>query len=75
MGTFTAFFDLSFGLGAVSLGAVAAAFGYRGVFITGALVAAGGLALFMLTIGRDGRSAVASSGERSVPAADLPEQE
>jgi MFS family permease len=34
MGTFTAFFDLSFGGGAIVLGAVASAVGYRGGFLT-----------------------------------------
>ncbi len=34
MGTFTAFFDLSFGGGAIVLGAVANAVGYRGGFLT-----------------------------------------
>ena len=34
MGTFTAFFDLSFGGGAIALGAVASAVGYRGGFLT-----------------------------------------
>lgn len=43
--TFTAFFDLSFGLGAVSAGAFAALLGYRGSFIASAVVALGGLAL------------------------------
>ena len=40
VGTFTAFFDLSFGLGALSLGGVAALLGYRGLFITAAFVSA-----------------------------------
>ena len=34
LGTFTAFFDLSFGGGAIVLGAVASAVGYRGGFLT-----------------------------------------
>jgi MFS family permease len=45
VGTFTAFFDLSFGLGALSLGAVAALLGYRGLFLTAATVSAGGIVL------------------------------
>lgn len=39
MGTFTAFFDLSFGGGAIVLGAVANAVGYRGGFLTAMSVA------------------------------------
>jgi MFS family permease len=39
MGTFTAFFDLSFGGGAIVLGAVASAVGYRGGFLTAMVVA------------------------------------
>jgi MFS family permease len=58
VGTFTAFFDLSFGLGALSLGAVAAVFGYRGAFIGGALVAAFGLGL-LRTYARRNRRAIA----------------
>jgi MFS family permease len=45
VGTFTAFFDLGFGVGAAALGGVAALFGYRGAFLAGALVGAAGLAL------------------------------
>lgn len=45
VGTFTAFFDLAFGLGAVSLGAVASVFGYAGTFRVASFVALGGLGL------------------------------
>ncbi len=45
VGTFTAFLDLSFGLGALSVGAVASAFGYRGAFAASGVVALAGLAL------------------------------
>jgi MFS family permease len=48
VGTFTAFFDLAYGLGAVSLGAVAAGLGYRGAFATGSAVAGAGLALLLV---------------------------
>jgi MFS family permease len=47
VGTFTAFFDLAFGLGAVTLGGVAAALGYQGTFLAAALVAVGGLAVLL----------------------------
>jgi len=47
IGTFTAFFDLSFGVGAVSAGAIADAVGYRGAFVAAAGVALAGLALLL----------------------------
>jgi MFS family permease len=47
IGTFTAFIDLGFGLGPVVLGVVAAGVGYRGTFLTGAVVAAAGLVLLL----------------------------
>lgn len=53
VGTFTAFFDLAFGLGAVTLGAVASTFGYEGAFRVAALVALGGLGLLYLYAHRD----------------------
>ena len=52
IGTFTAFFDLSFGVGAVSAGAIADAVGYRGAFVASAFVAIGGLIL-LLTAARN----------------------
>ncbi|HEX2296107.1 MAG TPA: MFS transporter [Actinomycetota bacterium] len=64
VGTFTAFFDLAFGLGAVSLGGVAAAFGYAGSFRVASLVALGGLGLLYLYARRDAL--------RAAPAADVP---
>ncbi|MDQ4148843.1 MAG: MFS transporter [Actinomycetota bacterium] len=48
IGTFTAFLDLSFGLGPVVLGVIAHRFGYPAVFLASSLVAGAGLALFLL---------------------------
>ena len=48
IGTFTAFLDLSFGIGPVGLGLVAHSFGYPAVFLASSLVAAGGMALFIM---------------------------
>ncbi|MBW3595001.1 MAG: MFS transporter, partial [Actinobacteria bacterium] len=47
IGTFTAFFDLSFGVGAVSAGAIADAIGYRGAFVAASGVALAGLVLLL----------------------------
>lgn len=51
VGTFTAFFDLAYGVGAATLGGVAEAVGLRGTFATAAVVALVGLGL----ISRDPR--------------------
>lgn len=53
VGTFTAFFDLAFGAGALSLGAVAAVLGYRGLFFTAALVALTGMLLLHFYVFRE----------------------
>jgi MFS family permease len=45
VGTFTAFVEVSFGLGPVLLGFVAAGFGFRGAFLAGGVVALCGLLL------------------------------
>jgi len=45
VGTQTAFVDIAFGVGSVSLGAIAHAIGYRGTFAVSAAVAAAGLVL------------------------------
>jgi MFS family permease len=67
VGTFTAFFDLSFGLGAVSLGAISSAFGYSGLFISAAGIAAAGMLLLSTNGGRElggfGRERVEESCE------------
>lgn len=50
--TFTAFFDASFGLGALSAGAVSAAVGYRGAFAASSAVALSGIVLMWVRAGR-----------------------
>ncbi|HSG14653.1 MAG TPA: MFS transporter [Gaiellaceae bacterium] len=47
VGTFGAFADVGFALGAVSLGAVASVAGYRGVFVVGAFASLAGVALLV----------------------------
>ncbi len=47
VGTFTAFFDLAFGLGAFSLGWTAETFGYDVAFVCGAVIALTGLGLMV----------------------------
>ncbi len=54
IGTFTAFFDLAQGLGAVGLGALVAPFGYPGALGVGGLVAF--VAVVVLRLGTSGRS-------------------
>ena len=66
IGTFTAFFDLAFGLGAVSLGAVSELLGYSGLFVTAGLIAFAGMGLMMLVSRRAGQSAGRESGARRV---------
>jgi predicted MFS family arabinose efflux permease len=60
IGTTSAFLDLAFGLGPVTLGFVAAALGRPGTFLAGALVSAAGLGLVIAT--RLGRPARVSAG-------------
>ena len=45
IGTFTGFFDVAFGLGAVSAGAIVALIDYRGGFLSASIAAAAGLVL------------------------------
>lgn len=49
MGTFTAFFDLSFGVGAIALGAVAHVSGYNGAFLAAMGVASIGLLTLLVS--------------------------
>jgi MFS family permease len=70
VGTFSSFFDLSQGLGALILGGVAAASGYRGAFAGGAVAALIGVVLLQLGIGLKARGrvdATAATADR-VPA-------
>lgn len=50
VGTYSAFFDLAFGLGAISLGPVAHTIGYRGTFVVSAAVSAVGFLLLRLRV-------------------------
>ncbi len=67
IGTFTAFFDLAFGLGAVSLGAVASALDYQGAFGVASIVSAGGIVL-LFAYARKGDRAAATSELEAGPA-------
>lgn len=50
--TFTAFFDLAFGLGAVTLGVIANALSYSGTFVAAGVVAGVGFVLMLRLAGR-----------------------
>lgn len=65
VGTFTAFLDLGFGVGPVTLGAVAARFGLAEVFLAGGLIAA--LGLVILAGMRDPPPAPQASAEPCPP--------
>jgi MFS family permease len=65
VGTFSSFFDLSQGLGALILGGVAALSGYRGAFAGGAVAAFIGVLLLQSGLGLRARSQVARGRARS----------
>jgi len=65
IGTFTAFFDLAFGLGAVSLGAVSELLGYSGLFVTAGLIAFAGMGL-MMVVSRRGLYGFPGAADASV---------
>jgi MFS family permease len=50
VGTYSAFFDLAFGLGAISLGPVAHTIGYRGTFVVSAVISVAGFLLLRLRV-------------------------
>jgi len=62
VGTFSSFFDLSQGLGALILGGVAALGGYRGAFAGGAIAAATGVVLLQVSVGLRSRGRVRPTG-------------
>jgi MFS family permease len=67
VGTFTAFFDLSFGVGAVSAGVIAGALGYRGAFVAAGIVALCGIVLLLgAARGADRRRVAAEGAEEAV---------
>lgn len=60
IGTFTAFIDIAFGIGPVSLGVVADLTSYNGLFFVSSLITAAGLILLLVkTSGREQTSAAA----------------
>ena len=70
VGTFSSFFDLSQGLGALILGGVAALSGYRGAFAGGAIAAGVGVVLLTTGVGLRAQTSAARERARSeaVPA-------
>ena len=65
VGTFSSFFDLSQGLGALILGSVAALSGYRGAFVGGAIAALVGILLLQSGVGLKVRAREAEARARS----------
>jgi predicted MFS family arabinose efflux permease len=64
VGTFSAFFDLSFGLGAFTLGTIASAYGYRGAFAAAALGGAAGLTLLLFRTRSHSGSGTRTEGDK-----------
>lgn len=67
VGTFTAFFDLAFGLGSLSLGAVVAVLGYRGLFLSAAAVSLFGFGMLQTYAYRARRSEAEAVDEAHTP--------
>jgi MFS family permease len=67
LGTFTMAVDLGFGIGPVTLGAVAAAVGYRGSFLAAAGAAAVGLAVLVSLRARPSLSTARAEPSEPVP--------
>jgi MFS family permease len=63
IGTVTAFFDLSFGVGAASAGQIASVIGYRGAFLSSAGVALAGIALLFGHARRSARVVTEAASE------------
>lgn len=59
LGTFSAFLDLAFGIGPMTLGPIAQAIGYPGTFLSAAAVALGGLVLLAVAGARGRRQSEA----------------
>ncbi len=72
VGTQTAFVDLAFGLGSVSLGVVAHAFGYRGAFAVSAVIALVWMARYRSCMSLNGRRLSSlEGGEGGTERADI----
>jgi predicted MFS family arabinose efflux permease len=61
VGTFTAFFDLAFGVGAMAAGGIVNATGYRGGFFSASIVAGAGLLLLQFRKRRKARGLATSA--------------
>jgi MFS family permease len=70
LGTFSAFVDVAFGLGPVTLGAIAALFGYRGAFVGGGLFAVAGFLMMLSPPMRARADRVLAEREMAVPPGD-----